>query len=81
MEFWVKKSKLFNYADNRTSDSKGKKKEEILQNLEEDAQNILEFMTSNGLRANPNKTVFLMLNGKENPDQEKTTVKVGPNLI
>ena len=38
-------------------------------------------MASNGLITNPKKTVFLMLNDKENIDQDETTVKVGPNII
>ena len=38
----------------------------MLENLEEDATNILEFMASNGLVANPNKTEFMLLNNKDN---------------
>ena len=42
-----------------------------MEKLEEDAKNILEFMASNGLLANPSKKVFMMLNNK------KTTETMG----
>ena len=53
-------SKLFNYADDSTSDNKGKNSSEIIKALEEDARRILEFMASNGLIANKEKTVIAM---------------------
>ena len=34
-----------------------------MKNLSEDATGILNFMASNGLVANPSKTVFMILNG------------------
>jgi hypothetical protein len=37
----------------------------VIKQLEEDAKRILEFMASNGLVANPSKTVFMMLNRKQ----------------
>ena len=55
-------SKLFNYADDSTSDNKGKNSSEIIEALEEDARGILEFMASNGLIANKEKTVLLLCN-------------------
>ena len=65
----------------------GKKIEEIIttrdiiKNLEENAQNILEFMASNGLTAKTNNTLFMMLIDKEKQEEEKTLVKVGQNKI
>ena len=37
----------------------------MLENLEEDATNILEFRASNGQVANPSKTEFILLNNKD----------------
>ena len=42
--------------------------------LEEDAEEILKFMASNGLVANPTKTTLLIMNNKE---EEEVEVKVG----
>ena len=56
MEDWLKKSKVFNYADDTMTDNKSKSPEEIKSRLEEDAQMVLSFMASNGLVANQAKT-------------------------
>ena len=55
MEAWLKTSKLFNYTDDTTTDNKSKNPAEIKTRLEEDAQNVLTFMASNGLVANKSK--------------------------
>ena len=55
LEKWLKHSKAFNYADDTQTNCKGKNKEEVMQMLEEDSNNVLEFMASNGLIANPKK--------------------------
>ena len=36
----------------------------MIKRMEEDAENVLSYMASNGLIANPNTTVFMMLNCK-----------------
>ena len=72
---WLKHSKAFTFADDTQTNCKGKTKEEILRLLEEDSENVLNFMASNGLVANPDKTVFMTLNEKNpNPVNEKITV-------
>ena len=71
MEEWVKESCIFNYADDTKSSCKDKDEQVVMRKLEEDATNILEFMASNGLVANPTKTVFMMLNNK----------KIGPEKL
>ena len=75
LEMWLKHSKAFTFADDTQTNCKGKTKEEILRLLEEDSENVLNFMASNGLVANPDKTVFMTLNEKNpNPVNEKITV-------
>ena len=71
---WVKYSSLFGYADDTSSSCKGKCIVKLLRELEEDAKRILQFMASNGLVANPNKTAFIILNQK---GETKHSVKVG----
>ena len=80
MELWLKTSGAFNFADDTTTDNRGKNKEEIKTRLEEDAKNVLKFMASNGLVANNSKTEFLLLNEK-NKDVPLTEIKVGDSAI
>ena len=81
MELWLKTSKLFNFADDTTTDSKGKSKQEIQSKLEEEANNILDFMASNGLVANQGKTEFLLLNEKKKDIFPLNELKVGETLV
>ena len=46
--------------------------------LEEDARNVLQFMASNGLKANPSKTTLMLLNGK---NKEPMTITVGESIV
>ena len=79
MELWLKTSKLTNYADDTTTDNKSKNNNEIKLRLEEDANNVLNFMASNGLIANQSKTEFLVLNEKGNVHLAE--LRVGDTLI
>ena len=45
----------------------------------EDVAGILEFMATNGLVANPSKTEFMILNGKEK--ERAWMIKVGESII
>ena len=49
--------------------------------LEEDAKNVLSFMTSNGLIANESKTEFLLLNEKLNSSLTLTEITVGTAVV
>ena len=44
MEEWLKHSKAFNYADDTSTSTKGKKIEEAIEKLSEDATRVLQFM-------------------------------------
>ena len=81
MELWLKHSGLFNFADDTTTDSKGKVKADIKKKLEEDANTVLSFMASNGLVANQSKTEFLLLDEKNNSEPSLTEVRVGNATI
>ena len=88
LEKWCKHSKIYGYADDTTSSCKGKSWKDIIKNLEEDANIILSYMASNGLAANQNKTVFMLLNMKkhaaknqEEEQEEELSIKVGNSLV
>ena len=78
MEDWTEKAGVFTYADDTSSDSSSKIVKEVLDKLEKDAKGIMEFMASNGLVANPQKTVFMLLGNKQG---EAVSVKVGDTEI
>ena len=61
-----------NWSD--TSNS-GQEVGKVIDDLEEDTTNILQFMTSNGLVANSSKTEFMLLNDKTTDANLK--IKVG----
>ena len=65
MEEWVTHSTIFNYADDTSSSLADKTVETIIEKLERDAEQMLCFMASNGLVANPDKTVFMMMGRKQ----------------
>ena len=52
----------------------------MIENLEEDATNILQFMASNGLVANSSKTEFMLLNNKEKTAIRKVKVRLSEIL-
>ena len=64
--------------DDASSSSSGKTVEEVRGKMEEDAEEILKFMASNGLVANPSKTMLIVMNKKE---EEPMKVKVGETYI
>ena len=55
MELWLKSSKVFNFADDTTTYTKGKEPIIIKLKLEEDVNNVLQFMASIILVANQKK--------------------------
>ena len=78
MELWLKKnSKLFNFADDTTTDTKGKDATKMKSSLEEDATQVLQFMASNGLIANQSKTEFMVLNEKDKTSPVLKSLVVG----
>ena len=65
---WVNHLILMNYGDDTSLSHRGYNMNTMLENLEEDVTNILQFMAFNGLVANPNK--FMLLNNQEKSNQE-----------
>ena len=81
LEYWIKHSRAFNYADDTSTSNSGKEVEKVIEKLEEDANGVLDFMASNGLVANPSKTVFMLLNYRREESEEKKKIKVGEAMI
>ena len=77
----MKSSKVFNYADDTTSDVASRQLEIVLKLLKEDAAAILAFMASNGLVANTKKTVFMLLNHRAKKEDLPISVQVGSNMV
>jgi hypothetical protein len=80
LEDWIAHCVAYTYADDTSTSCNGKTDEEVIKKLEEDAENVLKFMASNGLVANPTKTVFMMLNSK-NPSQTPRKVRIGNSEV
>ena len=80
LQYWVQKAKIFNYADDTTSGCSAKQLAKVLEDLEADADIIIKYMASNGLMANKKKTVFMLINNKEQ-SAEKIKIKVGDTEI
>lgn len=81
MEEWVDHSTVFNYADDTSSSCADKSLDRIQEKLENDAGKILCFMASNGLVANPKKTVYMLLGRNRKEREIIHTIKVGDSLI
>ena len=69
-------SKASTYADDSGTGVKGSSAIEIIPKLEEDGENFLKYIASNGLVANPSKTALLFLNNKVIGDPIE--IKIGP---
>ena len=65
-----KHSSALTYADDTRSSVKDKRIEELVWKLEEVAINVLKFMASNGMVANPSKTTLLILNNNSGEEIE-----------
>jgi hypothetical protein len=81
MEEWITHSCIYTYADDTSSSCQDSVEQVVIKQLEEDAKSILEFMALNGLVANPSKTVFMMLNNKQNENDLPKKIKVGDHEI
>ena len=81
MQLWLKHSKVTTYADDTKTCVSHKLLEKIIVMLEEDAKNVLQFMASNGLVANPKKTAFVVLYHKKDLETNPIQLNIGNELI
>ena len=71
LEEWLQHSTAHTYADDTKSSVAAKRMEEIKMKLEADAKQVLMFMASNGLKANPTKTTLLIINAKKRANRNR----------
>jgi hypothetical protein len=76
---WVRKASVFGYADDTSSSTSNSCLHTAIKDLEEDANNILDFMASNYLQANPDKMGFLIIREKKYHGTERNTMCGGGN--
>ena len=76
LEDWLQYAISLTYADDTSTSVSGKSINDVLRKLQIDAKNVLKFMSSNGLFANPSKTNFIVINDKEDGAGERE-VQVG----
>jgi hypothetical protein len=74
LEEWLEHIKAFTHANDMSTSVEGKDVNTVVEKMKEDGQNILKFMASNGLIANPSKTVFIILGNRKEGEER---VKVG----
>ena len=77
---WLEYSKVFTYADDTSSTVSGKDLLEIIRRMEIDAVNVLRFMASNGLVANPQKTTLIFINQGKVEEQD-LKIRIGKENI
>ena len=80
LEQWLKYAKAITYADDTSTSLSSRCLARVIDKLETDAINVLKFMASNGLVANPKKTVFMLLNHK-NQSNTPISIKIGEVTI
>ena len=64
LEEWTKNLTIFINGDDNSSSKQGQKVAEVVSQLEEDKEEILKLMASNGLVATPTKTTLLIIKQK-----------------
>ena len=74
LQDWLSHSTAPTYADDTSTGTSGTTVQETIEKMEEDASQVLKYMASNGLVANPNKTSFLMLNCKQSTPKLKLMI-------
>jgi hypothetical protein len=80
LEQWLKYAKAITYADDTSTSLSSGCLARVIAKLETDAIKVLKFMASNGLVANPKKTVFMLLNHK-NQSNTPISIKIGEVTI
>ena len=81
MEEWLEFSSAITYADDTTTGVSEEELAEVLRKLQIDAKNVLKFMASNGLVANPKKTTMVILNSKNQSGSNPITIEIGAESI
>jgi hypothetical protein len=81
IEDWIQSAAVHSYADDTTLTVSSKDMSSLLQNLEREAERVLQFMAVNKLVANPAKTSFILIRGKDHKKWPETSIKIGNSSV
>ena len=80
IELWMEFADIFGYADDTTTAVSDENMETACNKLQKESKNVLNFMNSNGLAANPDKTGLLIFrSGAEH--KEKICLSIGDTTV
>ena len=79
MELWVDQVRLNSFADDTISSYSSSDENDVIDKLQADSTNLLRFMASNALVANPKKTGFLLI--RSGAMSESKSITVGNETI
>lgn len=80
VELWMEFADVFGYADDTTTLISDIDEEVVIKKMQKESQNVLNFMNSNGLVANPDKTGLLFFRARP-PHLKSVTLKVGGSVV
>ena len=78
ISLWTE-SLVLSYADDTTATVSGFNFEELKKMCEKEAQNILDYMATNELKANDDKTAIIVI--RKQKDQDKETFQIGNETV
>ena len=80
LEDWLNHSSAFTYADDTSTSISDTDVLKVIRKMEEDANQVLKYMASNGLIANTKKTAMLFLNNRDK-DQTPIQIHIGSEMV
>jgi hypothetical protein len=81
LQDWLQSCDSLTYADDTSISFSGNSQDEVKNNLEKDAENVLSYMASNRLVANAQKTSFLLSNPRREGRTPVSSVRVGKESV
>ena len=81
LDLWLNHSSASTYADDTETNTVGKDIKLVCEKMEADANEVLKFMASNGLIANPKKTALVFLNLKKEEAHIPIKLKIGNDYV
>jgi len=81
LNLWLKESDMSSYADDVYEWKEGEDINEVIQGLESDAKEIINFAAANNLILNDEKTHFIVFRPNKSESSTLQTIKIGKNFI
>jgi hypothetical protein len=80
LEAWLEHVSIYSYADDTTTSYSHENYETVQQTLNDQAENVLNYIAANNLVVNPQKTSLIIIR-KKGACSEPVTIHVGPQRI